>query len=134
MMTTMTGDASRAGSGIPRLAVGLAWLGSTIAVGFVGWVYAALSDRRDDAGPGLVLLGLAVLGLVVTVAIIANRRPALILGLIASVAFVVGGMVAAALVSAGNGFDNDIRLVAVVPLIAAVVTWVLGRRALRLSR
>jgi uncharacterized membrane protein len=100
----------------------------------VGWAYVALSDRRDDAGPGGVLLGLAVLGLVVTVAIIANRRPALILGLIASGVFVVGGMVAAALVSAGNDFDNDIRLVAMVPLVAALVTGVLARRALRMSR
>jgi hypothetical protein len=131
MMTAMS-DAARSRPAYPRLAIGLAWLGSTIAVGFLGWVYFALTDRRDETAPAWVLLVIAALGLVVTIAIVLHRPAALRLSLIASVLYAVGGIVGAALAAADGDIDPaDIRLIAGVPIVAAILTGFLRGRAAR---
>jgi hypothetical protein len=114
------------------VALGLAWACSTLAVGVVGWLLVAISDRRQEAVAGWVLLGLAALGLVATIAVVSNRRRAatLTFAMVASVAFVVGGVVAAILVATQeNAFLADVLLVGGLPVIGGLVTGLLGRRA-----
>jgi hypothetical protein len=55
-----------AGPGFPRMALGLAWLGSSLAMSVLGMVVAGR--------PGQSFLGLAVLGIVATGAVVSNRH------------------------------------------------------------
>ena len=123
--------------GFPRLALGLAWICASVAVGVVGWILLAVCDRRADAAPGWVLIGLAILGLVAAGAVISNRRRVVTLtfSMLASATFLLGGLVAAIVAATrDNAFAADVVLIGGVPLVGAVITWPLGLRALRMSR
>jgi hypothetical protein len=124
--------------GFPRLALGLAWLIASLAVGALAWLLIAVSDRRDDAGPGWLLAGVAVLGLIAAGAVASNRRRAATLrwSLIVSGLFVTVGIlvaVATALIS-DTTFLSDLLLLGGVPVAGGLVTGVLGLRARRMSR
>jgi hypothetical protein len=126
------------GPGFPRLALGLAWLVASVAVGALGWLLIAVSDRRDDASWGWLLVGAGALGLIAAAAIAVHRRRAGTLrwSLIVSGLFVTVGIlaaVAAALVS-DTTFFSDLLLLGGIPVAGGLVTGVLGLRAQRMSR
>jgi len=121
-----------AGPGFPRVALGPAWVCSSLAVGVLGWLLFAISDWNQDRLAGLVLLGLAVLGMIATAAVASNRRRALTLtfSLMAGGAFVVAGVTAVVLVMArGNSFAGDLLLIGGIPAVGGLVTGLLGLRA-----
>jgi hypothetical protein len=127
-----------AGPGFPRLALGLAWLIASLAVGVLGWLLLAVSDRRDDAAPGWLLLGAAVLGLVAGGAVASNRGKiwTLTWSLVVSAVFVVAGAAAVGIAVAGSDavFVSDLLLFGGVPVVGGLVTGVLGLRSRRMSR
>jgi hypothetical protein len=126
-----------AGPGFPRVALGLAWVCSSLAVGVLGWLLFAISDWRQDRLTGLVLLGLAILGVVAASAVASNRRRALTLtfSIVASGAFVVAGAVAVILVVAnGNSFVGDLLLIGGIPAVGGLVSGLLGLRARSMAR
>ena len=114
-----------AGPGFPRVALASAWVSSSLATGAIGWV--ATSTAR------LVPLGLAVLGLVATGAVISNKlRPVtLALSTVASAAFVVGGLVTGSVLAGPSG---ALVLLAAVPVVGGLATWRLTGRARSMSR
>jgi hypothetical protein len=127
-----------AGPRFPRLALGLAWLVASLAVGALGWLLLAVSDRRDDAPLGWLLLGAAVLGLVAAGAVASNRRRVLTLrwSVIVSGLFTTIGIltaIATALIPDPT-FLSDLLLLGGIPLAGGLVTGVLGLRARRMSR
>jgi asparagine N-glycosylation enzyme membrane subunit Stt3 len=131
-MTGGSTPAIEAGPGFPRLAVGLAWVCSSLAVGVLGWLLFAISERNPDRLAGLVLLGLALLGLVAAGAVVSNRRRALTLtfSLAASGAFVITGIAAVVIVAAqGDSFAGDLLLIGGIPVVGGMVSGVLGLRA-----
>jgi len=126
-----------AGPGFPRVALGLAWVCSSLAVGIPGWLLFASSDWREDRLAGLVLLGLAILGVVAASAVASNRRRALTLtfSIVASGAFVVAGAVAVILVVVnGNSFVGDLLLIGGIPAVGGLVGGLLGLRARSMAR
>jgi hypothetical protein len=126
-----------AGRGFPRLALGLAWLASALAVGAIGWLLVAITDRRGDSLPGWLLLGLAALGLVALAGVVSNRHRDVTLSfsMVASAAFVLVGMAAVILaVARGGSFVDDLLLVGGIPVVAGLVTGQLGRRSRGMSR
>jgi hypothetical protein len=124
------------GPGFPRLALGLAWLVSSLAVGALGWLLFAASDRRGPAA--WVLLGAAVLGLAVTATVASNRKRAVTLttSLVLSAAFVLAGVAAVLIVVAegANLVVADLLLIGGLPVVAGVITGVLAGRARAMSR
>ena len=114
-----------AGPGFPRVALGSAWVCSSLATGAIGWL--ATSTAR------WVPLGLAPLGLVATAAVVSNKlRPVtLAFSTVASGVFVVGSVVTG-VVLAGPG--GALALLAVVPFLGGLATWRLTDRARSMSR
>jgi len=126
-----------AGPGFPRVALGLAWACSSLAVGVFGWLLLAISDWSQDRFAGLVLLGLAALGVISTAAVASNRRRDLTLtfSLMASGAFVVAGVAAAVLVMArSNSFVGDLLLIGGIPAVGGLVTGLTCLRARSMAR
>jgi hypothetical protein len=117
-----------AGPGFPRMALGLAWLGSSLAMSVLGMVVAG--------GPGQSFLGLAVLGIVATGAVVSNRhrRMTLTLSALASTVVVVVGLGTAALVAATSDYDAA-KAVAIgaVPIVGGLLTERLSQRARRMA-
>jgi hypothetical protein len=112
--------------------LGLAWVCSSLAVGVLGWLLFAISERRQEALAGWVLLGLAALGVVAVCAVASNRRRAstLAFSIAASGVFVIAGIVLAIAVAAqGNTFVSDVLLVGGVPVLSGLVSGLLGVRA-----
>ena len=126
------------GPGFPRLALGLAWLIASLAVGGIGALLLAVSDRRDDAPMGWLLVGAGALGLIAAAAVASNRRrrTTLRLSLLVSGLFLTIGIAAAvtmALIS-DTTFVSDLLLLGGIPVAGGLVTGVLGLRARRMSR
>jgi hypothetical protein len=123
--------------GFPRLALGLAWLVASLAVGVLGWLLFAVSDRPDDAPLSWLFLGAAGFGLIAAVAVASNRRRGVTLrwSVIVSGLFVLVGILAVvtmAIVS-DSTFVSDLLLLGGVPLAGGLVTGVLGLRSRRMS-
>jgi hypothetical protein len=128
---------STAGPGFPRVALGLAWMGSSLASGVLGWQLLAIADRREDVLPAWVLLGLAMLGVVAVGAVASNRRRALTLtfSILSSGVFVIAGVVAIAIVVArGQSGADDLLLIGALSLVGGVVSGLLGLRARSMAR
>jgi hypothetical protein len=124
MSGTMPPESLVAGPGFPRLALGLAWLGSSLGAGVLGWIIGGV--------PGRLLLGGAVLGLVATGAVVSNRHKNVTLGFsaLASVMVIAIGIAAAAIVAI-NGDLGTAKAVAIgaVPVVGGVLSQRLSRRA-----
>lgn len=118
-----------AGPGFPRLALALAWLGSSLGTGVLGWVL--------PGAPGRLLLAVAALGLVATGAVVSNRhrRMTLTLSAIASTIFTVVGAITVML-AAATGESNLTNAVATgaVPVISGLLSYRLTRRAQRMAQ
>jgi hypothetical protein len=117
-----------AGPGFPRMALGLAWFGSSIGTSMLGWFV--------DGLPGQLLLGVAVLGFVATGAVVSNRhrRVTLAFSVLASATVITVGVVAAALVA--TTADRDVAeavTIGAVPLVGGLLTQRLSRRARRMA-
>jgi hypothetical protein len=97
--------------------LGLAWVCSSLAVGVLGWLLFAISERRQEALAGWVLLGLAALGVVAVCAVVSNRRRA------STLAFSI------AAAAQGNTFISDLLLIGGVPVLSGLVSGLLGLRA-----
>jgi len=113
------------------VALGLAWVFSSVAVGVIGWLLVAISDRRQDAVPGWLLLGLTMLGVVAAGAVASNRRRATTLAflVLAAGGFVIIGIAAALVASArGDSIAGDLLLIGGVPVVGGLVC---GRRRTR---
>jgi hypothetical protein len=123
-----------AGPGFPRVALGLAWLCSSVAVGVLGRLLLADPDRRQT---GWVVLALAVLGVTAASAVATNRRRALTLGysMAVSAVFVAAGVVAAVLVATrADPAPTELLLLPVIAVAGGVVGGLLSRRARRMAR
>jgi hypothetical protein len=120
-------EATSAGPGFPRLALGLAWSGSIVATGIVGW--------QVGGPPGRWLTYAAVLGLVATGAVVSNRlRPVtLAFSAIASLVTIGVGVVAADLAATAFGAVQAIAIGAAT-VIGGLVTARLSRRAWRMAQ
>jgi hypothetical protein len=121
-----------AGPGFPRLALGLAWVCSSVAVGVLGLLLVGISERRPEVVAGRVLLGLAALGVFAAGAVASNRRRALTLSfsIAASAVFVLAGIATVAFLGLQGGvFASDLVLIGGIPLIGGVVSGLLGLRA-----
>jgi uncharacterized membrane protein YccC len=117
-----------AGPGFPRMALGLAWLGSALGTSVLGWLV--------DGVPGRLLLCVAVLAFVTTGAVVSNRRRrvTLTLSVLASTVFIAVGSVAAALVAiTGDLGVAQAVAVGAVPVVGGVLTQRLSRRARRMA-
>jgi cell division protein FtsW (lipid II flippase) len=126
-----------AGPGFPRVASGPAWMGSTLASGFLGWQLLAIADRHEDVLLAWFLLGLAMLGVVAVGAVTSNRRRWLTLtfSIVASSVFVIAGVVAMAIVAArGQSGVDDRLLIGALSIVSGVVSGLLGLRARSLAR
>lgn len=137
--TVTGGDAPRlvvAGPGFPRLALGLAWICSALAVGVIGWLLIVVSDRRSDGRLGGVLLALAILGVGAAAAVASNRYRALTLAFSAAggIAFVIAGpAITIVLATRGDVFTADVLLIGGVPVAGGAVIILLSRRARQMS-
>jgi hypothetical protein len=128
MSDTVPPGALHAGPGFPRMALGLAWFGSSIGTGVLGWQVNGL--------PGWLLLGAAVLGCVATGAVVSNRwRPVtLTFSALAGATVVATGVVA--VVVAGTTGDLAVAeavAVGVVPVVGGLVSRRLSHRARRMA-
>jgi hypothetical protein len=115
MSGTMPPESLVAGPGFPRLALGLAWLGSSLGAGVLGWIIGGV--------PGRLLLGGAVLGLVATGAVVSNRHKNVTLGFSALASMMVIAIgIAAAVIVAINGDLGTARAAAIgaVPVVGGV--------------
>jgi hypothetical protein len=123
-----------AGPGFPRVALGLAWMGSSLASGVLGWQHLAIAYRREDVLLACVVLGLAVLGVVAVGAVVSNGRRALTLtfSILASGVFVIAGVVAMAIAVARGG--DDPLLIGALTIVGGVVSGLLGLRARSMAR
>ena len=115
-----------AGPGFPRVALGLAWVSASLAAGAIGWLATTSTARW-------LPLGLAVLGLVATGAVISNKlRPmTLAFSSVASAVFVLGGVVTVFLLAVPSG---ALVLLTALPVVGGVATWRLTGRARSMSR
>jgi hypothetical protein len=126
-----------AGPGFPRVALGLAWTGLSLAYGVLGWQLLAIAYRREDVLLACVLLGLAMLGMVAVGAVVSNRRRALTLtfSILASGVFVIAGVVAMAIVVVrGQSGADDPLLIGALTIVGGVVSGLLGLRARSMAR
>lgn len=117
-----------AGPGFPRMALGLAWLGSSLGLSVLGM---AVNGR-----PGQLLLGLAVLGIVAMGAVVSNRHRKLTLNFSALAGAVVAvvGLGAAALVAVTSGYDAaEAVAISAVPVVGGLFTERLSHRARRMA-
>jgi len=117
-----------AGPGFPRMALGLAWLGSSLGTGVLIWLVDGLAGR--------LLLSVAVLGFIATGAVASNRhrRVTLAFSALASVVVAGVGVVAAALVAVTGGLDvAEAVAIGTVPLVGGLLTQRLSRRARRMA-
>jgi hypothetical protein len=113
-----------AGPGFPRMALGLAWLVSSLAMSLLGMVVAGR--------PGQSFLGLAVLGIVATGAVVSNRRRRMTLtfSALASTVVLVVGLGAAALVAATSDYDAaEAVAIGAAPIVGGLLTERLSQRA-----
>jgi hypothetical protein len=125
-----------AGPGFPRVALGLAWICSALAVGTIGWLLIVVSDRRSDGRLGGVLLGLAIVGVMAAATVASNRRRALTLAFSTAggILFVMAGLVLAIVVATRDEvFVAPVLLAAAVPVVSGVIITVLSRRARQMS-
>jgi hypothetical protein len=113
-----------AGPGFPRVALGLTWLVSLLATGALGWLVHSPARWLP--------LGLTVLGLVATGAVLSNKRRSATLAFstVASVVLVAGGVVTAVLA----GGTRAGVLAAVAPVLGGVIAFRLTDRAREMSR
>jgi len=113
-----------------RVVLGILWAVAAVAVGALGWLWFALTDRPDARVAGYVLLAVAVIGAVASVAVLTRQASARRVSLAASALFVVGGFVAAVLAAANGGtFLADLLLLGGLPIVAGVVTGLAAGRA-----
>ncbi len=120
--------AAAAGPGFPRMALGLAWFGSSLGTAVLGW--------SVDGVPGRLLLGAAALGLVATGAVVSNRwRPVtLAFSALAGAVVVATGAVAAVLAgTTGDRAAAEAVAVGVVPVLGGLLSRRLSRRARRMA-
>lgn len=114
-----------------RAVAGVTWLVASLVVGVLGWLLFAVSDHQPERTAGVVLLAAAVLGALTTVVVLRGRGSSP-LPTVTSVAFAVAGVASAALLLlAGDGrtvFVVDVLLAGGVPALAAVMTFLVGRR------
>jgi hypothetical protein len=117
-----------AGPGFPRMALGLAWFGSSLGTGILGWLVGGL--------PGRLLLGAAVLGFVATAAVVSNRRRrvTLVFSALAGAVVVAVGVVAAVLaVTLGDRGVAAAVAIAAVPVAGGLLSQRLSRRSRRMA-
>lgn len=118
-----------AGPAFPRMALGLAWFGSSIGTAVLGWLVNGL--------PGWLLLGAAVLGCVATGAVVSNRwRPVtLTFSGLAGAAVAAIGVVAAVLAGTTGGLAaTEAVAVGLVPVLGGLLSQRLSRRARRMAQ
>jgi len=115
-----------AGPGFPRMALGLAWLATSLGTGLLGWIISG--PRRA------LLLAAAVLGLAVTGAVVSNRHRAITLGFsaLAGMATIAVGLVVMVLVAVSDGLDIA-SAAGVVPVVGGLLGLRLSRRAQRMA-
>lgn len=117
-----------AGPGFPRMALALAWFGSSLGTGVLGWLV--------DGLPGRLLLGTAALGLVATAAVVSNRRRHVTLAFsaLASAVVIAAGVLTAALAAAaGNAGAGAAAAIAAVAAAGGLLSLRLSRRARRMA-
>jgi hypothetical protein len=117
-----------AGPGFPRMALGLAWLGSCLGTSVSGWFAGGL--------PGQLLAGAAVLGVVAAGAVASNRhrRVTLAFSAAASTVVITAGAVAAALMAITGGPEvAAAAATGAVPVLGGLITWRLSHRARRMA-
>lgn len=123
----MTISAGTTRHGVPRGARGFTWLLAALCAGIPGYLAFALSERPDGRIAGAILLGAAVLGAVTAAAVTAYRARRLTL--VTSVAFVVAGATAVVVtVAGGDWFVGDLLLLGGLPVLAGIVTLLVGGR------
>ncbi|SDQ48603.1 hypothetical protein [Quadrisphaera sp. DSM 44207] len=104
-----------------RRALPLAWLLAATALGVLGWLLSAVSDRPQERSAGAVLLGAALVAVLVAGAPpAAPRARATSLG--ASALVLLAGAAAAVAVLAGPAGAGDVALVLGVPAACALAT------------
>jgi hypothetical protein len=115
-----------AGPGFPRMALGLGWLVSSLGTGLLGGLISG--------PPRALLLAAAVLGLVVTGAVVSNRYRAITLGFsaLASMATIAVGLAVMVLVAITDGLDIA-SAAGVVPVAGGLLGLRLSRRAQRMA-
>jgi hypothetical protein len=117
-----------AGPGFPRVALGLAWVGSWLAAAALAWSLSAPTRW--------VPFGLAMLGLVASGTVASNKLRVVTLAFstVSSAVFVAGGVVTAVVAAARGAGAGAVMLVAVVPVVGGIVTFRLTDRAREMSR
>lgn len=118
-----------AGPGSPRMALGLAWFGSSLGSGVLGWLVDGLAGR--------LLLSTAVLGFIARAAVASNRNRRLTLGFSAHTSMVLAGVgvVTAALIAVTGGRDvAEAVAIGTVPFVGGLLTHRLSRRARRMAK
>ena len=117
-----------AGPGFPRMALGLAWFGSSLGTSALSWL---------AGGPASwVLLGAAALGFVATGAVVSNRHRTVTLtfSALTSVATIVAGAVVAMLAGVPGVLGvAEAVVVGAVPVVGGLVSLRLTRRARRMA-
>ena len=125
-----------AGPGFPRLALGLAWVCSSLAAGAVGWGLSGTPGRGTGFEDRL-LLGLAVLGLVTACAVASNRHRALTLTfsiIVSAICVLAGAAVLVVAATRDGALGGDVLVAALVLAGGGVVSGSLGRRARSMSK
>jgi energy-converting hydrogenase Eha subunit A len=110
------------------MALGLAWFGTSLGTGVLGWLVGGL--------PGRMLVSVSVLGFAATGAVVSNRRRRVTLtfsALASAVVIAIG--VAAVLVAIIGDVGVDVALaLGAVPIVGGVLSRRLSRRAWRMAQ
>ena len=117
-----------AGPGFPRMALGLAWIGSSLGTGLLGWLV--------DGLPGRMLVSVSVLGFVATGAVVSNRRRRVTLtfSALASAVVIAIGVAAALVAIIGDAGAAEALALGTVPIVGGVLSRRLSRRAWRMAQ
>jgi membrane associated rhomboid family serine protease len=113
--------------------LGIAWLAAALAVGVVGWLLFALTERASDRGTGAALVTAALVAAMTGVAVLVAGSRVRLLSLVTSGVLVGAGIVAVTVLAyGGDPALTDALLVGGVPALAGIVTGLLalpsGRR------
>ena len=119
---------SAAGPGFPRMALGLAWFGSSLGTGVLGWLVGGL--------PGRMLFSASVLGFAATCAVVSNRhrRVTLAFSALASAVVIAIGVAAALAAITGDAGIAQALALGAVPIAGGMLSRRLSRRAWRMAQ
>jgi hypothetical protein len=128
MSDVMPHRAAVAGPGFPRLALGLAWFCTSVGAGVLAWYLDRLASG--------IMLGVAVLGLAATGAVVSNRQKRITLtgSALAGLLAIIAGAATAAVVaiSAETELAGAVA-VSSIPIVGGIVCTKLTQRSRRMA-